>query len=131
MPFRLHIVEGVTNNPFLVDDERRTYDTELLVAVPFAKLGHAEFATDFTFLVGKQSHREAVLVAKISVRQAVIPRNAEDHAIVFGELVFVVGEVCGFEGAVGRAVARIEKQHGVLTPPQRGKVEPLHVGVGQ
>jgi hypothetical protein len=51
MPLRMHVVEGVTNYAFLVDNERRAYYTELLVAIPLAKLGHAKLATDITFLV--------------------------------------------------------------------------------
>ena len=85
MSFRLHIVEGVTNYAFLVDDECRTYYTELLVAVPLAKLGHAELATDFTFLVRKQAHRQAVLVAEIRVRKAIIARDTEDDAVEPGK----------------------------------------------
>ena len=85
MPFRLHIVEGVTNYAFLVDDECRTYYTELLVAVPLAELGHAELATDFAFLVGQEAYRQAMLVAEIRVREAIVTRDAEDDAVEPGK----------------------------------------------
>ncbi len=131
MPFRLHIVEGVTNYAFLVDDECRTYYTELLVAVPLAELGHAELATDFAFLVGQEAYRQAMLVAEIRVREAIVTRDAEDDAVEPGKFAFMVRKIGGLQRAIGRAVTRIEKQHRILPAAQGREIEPFHISVRQ
>ena len=64
-------------------------------------------------------------------RKAVVARNTEDHAVELGEVVFVIGEIGGFEGAVRRAIAWVEEQYRVLPTAQRSEIEPLHIGIGQ
>ena len=83
-------------------------------ALGFLLLDHAVLAAHLALGVGEQRDGDAVAVAEVGVRQAIVARHAEHHAVVLDELVLVVGEVGGDHGAAGRAVLRIEIQHDVL-----------------
>jgi hypothetical protein len=72
-----------------------------------------------------------VLVAELGVRQAIVARHAEDHAVAAVEFALVVGELGRLQRAAGRVVARVEVQHDVLLADERGQVDRLHVCVGQ
>src|SRR6266480_3879771 len=58
-------------------------------------------------------------------------RRAEHHAVELAELVLVVGEIGGHQGAAGRAVARVEIDHHMLLAAERQQAHRLHVGVGK
>ena len=64
-----------------------------------------------------------MLVSKIRMGKTIVARDAEDDTIILGEFAFVVREIRRLQGAVGRAVARLEEQHGVLVTAQRTKIE--------
>ena len=73
---RVHIVEDMTNDTLLVDNEGRANIAEFFCAILVAKLADAIFAADFTADIGQQAHRQAMLVAKLGVIEAVVPTAA-------------------------------------------------------
>ena len=100
-------------------------------AVLFLLLQHAVFAADVAFRIGEQRDGDAVAVAEIGVGQAVVARHAEHHAVVLDELILVVREIGGDQGAAGRAVFWIEVQDNMLLALEGRQVHGLHVGIGE
>ena len=72
-----------------------------------------------------------MLVAEFGMAEAVVAGHAQDDAAMPRELVLVVGEVDGLDGAARGIVLGIEIQNGVILAAQLRQVEGLHVGVGQ
>src|SRR5207245_11090629 len=65
------------------------------------------------------------------VAKAIVRTHSEHHAVVAGKLVFVVGEIGGLQGAVGRAVLGIEIEHDMFLAPELAEVHRFHVRVGK
>src|SRR6185369_16692201 len=112
---RVDAVFGVADDALLVDDEGGAHQA----LAPHAVLGllvldDAVLAAHVALGVGEQADGDAVAVAEISVREAVVARHAEHHAVVLDELLLVVGKISGDQRASGRAVLGIEVEHYVL-----------------
>src|SRR5438067_2945107 len=129
---RVDAVRDVPDDALLVDDESGTHQALApCAALVLLLLQHAVLAAHLALGVGEERDGNAVTVAEIGVRQAIVARDAEHHAVVLNKLLFVVGEISRDQGAAGRAVARIEVEHHVLLALERRQRDGLHVGVGQ
>src|SRR5438067_124898 len=129
---RVNAIRDVPDDALLVDDESGTHQALApCAALVLLLLQHAVLAAHLALGVGEERDGNAVTVAEIGVRQAIVARDAEHHAVVLNKLLFVVGEISRDQGAAGRAVARIEVEHHVLLALERRQRDGLHVGVGQ
>src|SRR5438105_7263114 len=129
---RVDAVRDVPDDALLVDDESGAHQALApRAALVLLLLQHAVLAADLALGVREERNGDAVTVAEIGVRQAIVARDAEHHAVVLNKLLFVVGEISRDQGAAGRAVARIEVEHHVLLALERRQRDGLHVGVGQ
>src|SRR5438067_2508817 len=129
---RVNAIRDVPDDALLVDDESGTHQALApCAALVLLLLQHAVLAAHLALGVGEERDGNAVTVAEIGVRQAIVARDAEHHAVVLNKLLFVVGEIGRYQGAAGGAVARIEVQHHVLLALERRQRDGLHVGVGQ
>jgi hypothetical protein len=126
---RLDVVGGVADDALLVDQEAGAHQALAAHAFALLLLDHAVLAAHLALRVGEQADGEAVAVAEVGVRQAVVARHAQHHAVVLDEIFLVVGELGGDQGAARRAVARIEVQHDVLLPLELRQAHVLHVGI--
>src|SRR5688572_5576841 len=128
---RVDPVRHVPDDAFLVDHERRSHEALAPHALMLLLLQHVVQPADLSLGIGEQHDRQAVLVAKRSVRQAIVARHAENDAVAAAELVVVVREIGCFERAARRAVARVEIEHDELLPAECRQFHRLHVGVVQ
>jgi hypothetical protein len=128
---RADVVLGVADHAFLVDHEGRAHQAFAAHALGLLLLDHAVLAAHLALGIRKQADGHAVAVAEVGVRQAVVARDPQHHAVVLDELVLVVGEIGGDQGAAGRAVLRIEIQDNMLLALERRQVHRLHVSVGK
>src|SRR5438105_242197 len=104
---RVDAVRDVPDDALLVDDESGAHQAlAARAALILLLLQHAVLAADLALGVREERDGDAVTVAEIGVRQAIVARDAEHHAIVLNKLLFVVGEIGRDQGAAGRAVAR-------------------------
>src|SRR5215813_5505259 len=90
-------VERVPHGALLVDDEGRAGDAGFPAAVRFLLVHDAVLPADLALGVGEQADRDPVLVAEPRVAEAVVGAHADHHAVVAGELLFVVGEIGRFQ----------------------------------
>src|SRR5512139_3668957 len=75
------VVGRVPDHALLVDDEGRAHQALLAHAVGFLLLQHAVAPADLALGIRQQADRQAVPVAELGVRQAVVARHAEDDAV--------------------------------------------------
>src|SRR6185295_2839846 len=86
---RVDAVGAVADDALLVDDEGGAHQALVAHALGLLFLDHPVLAADLAFRVGEQRDGDAGLVAEVGVRQAVVARDAEHHAVVLAELVLV------------------------------------------
>src|SRR5919109_3392823 len=94
MPARIDAVCDVPDDALLVDDESGTH--QALAPRPglvLLFLQHAVLAAHLALGVREQRDGNAVPVAEVGVRQAIVARDAEHHAVVSSELLLVIGEI--------------------------------------
>src|SRR3954470_11046321 len=70
-------VFGVADDALLVDDEGRAHQAFAAHALAFLLLDDAVFAAHLALGVGEKADGDAVAVAEISVRKAIVARHAE------------------------------------------------------
>src|SRR2546428_2947290 len=87
---RLDVVGGMADDALLVDDEGgadQAFAPRPVLALLF--LQYAVHPAHLALGIGEQRDGDAVLVAEIGVREAVIARHAKAHAVELAELVLV------------------------------------------
>src|SRR5207247_554051 len=131
VPAGIDAVERVAHRALLVDDESGAHDAGFPGSVGCLLVHHAVFPAHLALGVREQPDRNAVLVPETGVAKAIVRTHSEHHAVVARKLVFVVGEIGGFQRAVGRAVLGIEIEYDVLLAPELAEVHGFHVRVGK
>lgn len=131
MPSRGYAVERMLHDPVSIDYEGGTQHAHSAHAVGFAKLPDTVLAADLAIGIGQQPHRQAMLVAKLGVRDAVVAADPEHRAVEPAEFGLEIAELGGFDNATRRVVLDIEVEHERLPAEQCAQLEHVHVRVGQ
>lgn len=131
MAVGMHIIQGMAQFALFVDDKSGTADRRYLFSVHFLFMQHTVLPAYPPLGIREQQYRQAVLVAKGRMADAIVAADADHPCFQPGKLVFQHGEFVRLDRAARRIVLGIKVQHNVLPVQQAGQSERMHVCIGQ